>query len=136
MKQVRRRSCTGFGLLMAVAVMTGCTAGNGRLCGPQTPRAYCDKKTHDALANPPSQRDSWAAGTADASQLGAAWVACGGMANGNVGIDQQGGNGPETVQRLTRKNDDVQRCMMQKGYRYTGTCSGDIASRFPACQSR
>ena len=28
---------------------------------------------------------------ADASQLGAAWVACGGMANGNVGIDQQGG---------------------------------------------
>ena len=42
----------------------------------------------------------------------------------------------ETVQRLTRKNDDVQRCMMQKGYRYTGTCSGDIASRFPACQSR
>ena len=130
------RIICALGLLFSLALSAGCSVGNWNVCGPQTPRAYCDKKTYDALANPPSQRDSWAAGKADASQLGAAWVACGGMANGNVGIDQQGGNGPETVQRLTRKNDDVQRCMMQKGYRYTGTCSGDIASRFPACESR
>lgn len=136
MRQIRRQGHEGLGLLMTAAVLTGCTAVNGRLCGPQTPRAYCDNSTHDALANPPSQRDSWAAGKAEAGQLGAAWVACGGMANGNVGINQQGGDGRETVQRLTRKNDDVQRCMMEKGYRYTGTCSGDIAGRFPACQSR
>lgn len=130
------RIICALGLLFSLALSAGCSVGTWNVCGPQTPRAYCDKKTYDALANPPSQRDSWAAGKADASHLGAAWVACGGMANGNVGIDQQGGNGPETVQRLTRKNDDVQRCMMQKGYQYTGTCSGDIASRFPACQSR
>lgn len=134
--QMARRGRSGLRLLIAAILLTGCTAGNGRLCGPQTPRAYCDKKTYDVLAHPPSQRDSWVAGRADATQREAAWVACGGMENGNIGIDQQGADGRETVQRLSRKHDDVQRCMMDKGYRYTGTCSGDVAGRFPACQPR
>jgi len=39
-----------------------------------------------------------------------------------------------TAARSGEKFDQIQRCMMRKEYHYTGTCQGEIPSRFPACQ--
>ena len=67
-------------LLVAYFVLSGCTIGNGHICGPQTPQAYCDKEAYEKLAHPKPygahwikegmtgesrHRDSWACGAAN-----------------------------------------------------------------------
>lgn len=64
------------------------------------------------------------------------WQACGGQRNGNISSDRQGATGKETADISRDTLYAAQRCMLGKGYRYTGTCEGDIPSRYPACQSR
>lgn len=42
--------------------------------------------------------------------------------------------GAETAKLSREKFYGIQRCMMGKGYRYTGACEGEVPSKFPACQ--
>ncbi|MDS1140847.1 hypothetical protein RE432_10410 [Pusillimonas sp. SM2304] len=121
--------------IIAISSMfSGCTIGNGRICGPQTPMVYCDKKAYDALFRSPSSMEKWqeVSGRNDIRQQD--WVACGGLPGGGVaGIS--GGTSKETADLSSKKFDGVQLCMMDKGYKYTGTCDGEIPSQYPACQS-
>lgn len=66
-------------LILLLFGLHGCTIGNGHICGPQTPAAYCDREAYERLMNPkPSgvrwvkegmtregrREDSWACGAA------------------------------------------------------------------------
>jgi len=64
------------------------------------------------------------------------WEACGGQRSGNISPDRQGATGRETADLSRDTLYAAQRCMLGKGYRYTGSCEGDIPSRYPACQAR
>lgn len=40
-------------------VLSGCTIGNGHICGPQTPAAYCDKDAYEKLMHPKPEGAHW-----------------------------------------------------------------------------
>jgi len=128
-----QRQLRAAGAALAVALLSGCVIGNGRICGPQTPMIYCDKAAYERLANPPSLMESWQhpSNTPEARQLD--WVSCGGTEKGSYAV-VPGTTGAETAARSGAKFDQIQRCMMGRQYQYTGTCQGEIPSRFPACQ--
>lgn len=47
-------------VMMAVVLITsGCTIGNGHICGPQTPAAYCDREAYEELMHPKPYIDKW-----------------------------------------------------------------------------
>ncbi len=125
-----------FTLLFSASVLGGCTVGNWNICGPQTPRAHCGKNAYERLVNPVKPRDMWARQHTDASVLSHDWQACGGLPSGGISPDRLGATGLETVYLSRDKLYSAQRCMMDKGYEYTGTCEGEVPSRYPACQAR
>ena len=116
--------------------LTGCLIGNGRICGPQTPTAYCHKNAYDALMNPVQLRDKWTKAGADVELRSVDWQACGGLPGGGISPDRRGATGLEAAELSKEKLYAAQRCMMSKGYHYTGTCEGSIPSRYPACEVR
>ncbi len=121
-------------LLMPIG-LTGCLIGNGHICGPQTPMAYCNKEAYQKLVHPTPLREKWQHASRSQVEQQRDWIACGGMDNGGyAGVS--GSTGAETARLSGEKFDQIQRCMMSKGYQYTGTCEGDIPSRYPACQAR
>ncbi|MDH0075238.1 hypothetical protein N5D13_08910 [Stenotrophomonas maltophilia] len=119
-------------LLMPLG-LSGCLIGNGRICGPQTPMVYCDRDAYQRLFHPTPIRDEWQHPSRPQVERQQDWIACGGMDNGGyAGVS--GSTGAETAKLSREKFYGIQRCMMGKGYRYTGTCEGEIPSKFPACQ--
>lgn len=42
-----------------LCVLSGCTIGNGHICGPQTPAAYCDKDAYEKLMYPKPYGAHW-----------------------------------------------------------------------------
>ena len=40
-------------------LMIACTIGNGQICGPQTPAAYCDKIAYERLKYPKPYGAHW-----------------------------------------------------------------------------
>src|SRR5574343_205841 len=45
--------------LLPVLVLHGCAIGNGHICGPQTPQAYCDKEAYEKLMHPKPYGAHW-----------------------------------------------------------------------------
>ena len=45
--------------LLLVGILSGCTIGNGHICGPQTPQAYCDKDAYEKLMHPKPYGAHW-----------------------------------------------------------------------------
>ncbi len=125
-----------FALPLSVSVLGGCTKGNWTICGPQTPRAYCDRAVYDELVNPVSQRDKWTRSQVSPETKSVDWQDCGGLSSGDITPDRLGSTGLERAELSREKLYAAQRCMMSKGYQYIGTCEGDVPSRFPACQAR
>ncbi len=131
MKRIRLMS----GLSICLVLLAGCTIGHWNICGPQTPRAYCDKESYQKLFHPTPLRDEWQHSSRSQAEHQQDWISCGGASNGSYS-DPSGSTGAETVRLSREKHHQIQRCMMSKGYQYTGTCEGDIPGRFPACQAK
>jgi hypothetical protein len=102
-------------------LLTACVIGNGQICGPQTPMAYCDKVALESLLHPKSLIDDW--GKAGVISEGKVhdWIACGGSRDGNYAAS-------------VSDFDQIQRCMLQKGYLYTGKCDNEIMKATPGCR--
>lgn len=80
-------------------------------------------------------RDTWQKAGNDGATRNADWLACGGAANGGYHVSTPEGSSAAAIQQaLGRTFDDLQRCMLGQGYRYTGSCEGEIRGRYPACQ--
>ena len=81
-------------------------------------------------------RDTWQKMGNDGAARYADWRECGGAANGGYHVSTPQKSSAAVIQQaLGRTFDDLQHCMMRSGYRYTGSCEGEIRSRYPACQS-
>ena len=75
-------------LMLMGTVLTACTVGNGMICGPQTPAAYCDRDAYQKLANPKSYGQYWTKPTMTTESWRQDWVECGGQANGQYFSDE------------------------------------------------
>ncbi|MCS4280918.1 hypothetical protein ACYX79_14370 [Stenotrophomonas rhizophila] len=112
-----------FGVCLATG-LTACGIGGMWMNGNPNATSHLVPPGHD-----------WSKPDAGASARDTDWQACGGQRSGNISPDRQGATGKETADLSRDKLYAAQRCMLGKGYRYTGTCEGDIPSRYPACQS-
>ncbi len=119
-----------------VAIILGAVAVSG--CCPNG----CFVLTGDAyraLAFPEPIRKRWVRADTDDIQRQADWFECGGSETGNFA--------PEStlVERVQKERGvselathrflfhEVQRCMLRKGYQYTGKCDLDVLKAMPAC---
>lgn len=122
-----------------IIFLAGCTIGNGRICGPQTPAAYCDAEAYQSLMHPKPYLQKWEkpGGTAEARIQSSA--DCGGGSGDKPGfsrskIKEAQKNDESEGQTYGRLFDEWERCMVRKGYRYTGECyDNEISRASPAC---
>ena len=99
-------------------ILCGCTIGNGRICGPQTPRLYCDHDAYQRLMKTLPHSDRWERAGTTTEDRRIDWVECGGNQNGNYS------SGPDDPSKTTKENIDASReklrrigeCMQSRGY--------------------
>lgn len=126
--------CAGLLFLLG-----GCTIGNGRICGPQTPAAYCDAKALKALLHPPPYLEAWAKPGASSEEKMTDWLACGGSANGQFVPSEEMKKvwrRPEdtsSVPSYHRADYQFQRCLLGKGFVWVGRCDYSHSKSMPAC---
>lgn len=128
--------------LLAVAVafaLTGCTIGNGRICGPQTPAAYCDADALKALLYPKPYIDLWKNPGASSDQMMVDWLACGGSPKGRFTPGEKElqkwmtPDDQSTIRAYHRADDQFQRCLLGKGFVWVGRCDLPHSHTLPAC---
>ena len=102
--------------------LSGCTVGNGMICGPQTPAAYCDREAYEKLTKPRTYGQYWTKPSMTTESWRQDWVACGGRANGDYGSSLPQGTADEVV-RADEKSKKIRldTCMQSKGYQYNYT---------------
>ena len=119
----------GF-VIPLIFLLNACAIGNGRICGPQTPRAYCDKEMYQELMHPPPYLQYWEkeGDTMTLIERRQDSVSCGAIDLGNSrdpdgypGFTQQELEaarhpGEELIIAEKRLRADWQRCMIKKGY--------------------
>ena len=130
-------------LTAALLLLTACAIGNGRICGPQTPMAYCDAAAMQALMNPSSYRDYWAKEGGSEAEKRLDWVSCGGLPDGRyvpssaeVDLWRQAADIDRILLPRQRADAEFQRCLLRKGLRWTGGCNTRNTRAMPACVAR
>lgn len=111
----------------------GCTIGNWNICGPQTPRANCDREASQKLLHPTPLSDEWEKPGVASEARRQDWISCGGDERGwYLVATKSTGIKYNTESAVIHHN--IQRCMLAKGYRYTGVCYGnEVTNAWPAC---
>ena len=103
-------------------VLTACTVGNGMICGPQTPAAYCDRDAYQKLANPKSYGQYWTKPTMTIESWRQDWVTCGGRVNGDYGSSlPQGTSDVVVLADEKSKKIRLDNCMQSNGYQFSYT---------------
>ncbi|MRR28864.1 hypothetical protein EG834_00670 [bacterium] len=113
-------------LILVNLVMAGCMIGNGHICGPQTPLAYCDKEAYEKLLHPKPYLDYWEKPGMTVEGRSEDSFRCGGSRGGD--------DPPESkineIMRLHNEsywqaNERIQiewrNCMKAKGYQYVNS---------------
>jgi len=124
-------------LVFTCVVMTGCTIGNGRICGFQTPAIDCDKAAYERLQKPYVEK--WQKLGMTVAQRDQDTLSCGSVIAGpgapsftRAALQAEEKPGDDlSDDAFTRLHRHWQRCMLKKGYHYTGDCSGKTST--PAC---
>ena len=128
--------------LFAISIsfaLSACTVGNGMICGPQTPAAYCDKEAYQSLMHPKRYIEHWEKSDMTTDGRMQDWIDCGGRSNGNFSpyhaqvIEEKRSDEKGTDASYKRLSDKLQRCILKKGYHYTGHCDNQIMKAEPAC---
>lgn len=123
--------------LLAIWLLSACTIGNGRICGPQTPSAYCDKEAYEKLMHPTPLVDKWEKNNITTEQRKLDWIACGGDTDGWYQIKDIGNFTAQEYRNASRKKSHtIQNCMIKKKYHYIGICydNDEISRESPACR--
>lgn len=116
-------------------LLTACTIGNGQICGPQTPAAYCDKEAYERLKYPKPYGAHWIKEGMPKESRRKDIAACGAKGNESVNFlpyEIQAVKQPEDFNdvmaeaRLTKK---WASCMRDKGYTYQEYC--DARCQYP-----
>lgn len=115
-------------LLIATFLSVGCSVGNGRLCGPQTPSAYCDQEAYLKLMYPKPYLQYWMKDGISPEARRSDSENCGAMASNLQDEpdrypifsqkDYQAQQRPAEEKFITEKRliAEWQRCMLAKGY--------------------
>jgi hypothetical protein len=104
-------------------VLTACTIGNGGICGPQTPSAYCDREAYEKLAHPKPYLQYWMKENMTIEGRREDSFECGGSRRDSRpfsrGNEEQLMQPGETIWK-TRERLSIEwaNCMKNKGYRY------------------
>lgn len=107
--------------VMALILIAGCTVGNGHICGPQTPLAYCDREAYERLAHPKGLGEYWEKPGMTKDSWRIDWVNCGGRKNGDFGPDELTESGDEAFHKAYKnKQSHLWSCMTEKGYQFKG----------------
>jgi hypothetical protein len=107
--------------VIGLSLLAGCTIGNGHICGPQTPLAYCDRDAYERLVHPRGLGEYWEKPGMTKDSWKADWIDCGGRENGDFGPDEPIGPGDEAFQNAYKKKQSyLWSCMTKKGYQFTG----------------
>ena len=102
--------------------LSGCTVGNGMICGPQTPAAYCDREAYEKLTKPRTYGQYWTKPAMTTESWRQDWVECGVQANGQYFSDES--TVPTVAAALTadkNKRAKLDTCMQSKGYQFSYT---------------
>ncbi|WP_247313328.1 hypothetical protein [Ralstonia pseudosolanacearum] len=129
-----------YAIATAIALLSGCTIGNGHICGPQTPAAYCDREAYEKLMHPKPYIEKWERQGATSETRDQDSANCGGGSGSHApGFSQKRINeekrpGENENAAYSRLFDNWERCMIKKGYRFTGKCyDNEISRASPAC---
>ena len=124
------KSLTHAAILTCIVLLTGCCP-NGCF--------VVHGDLYQRLAHPKPYIENWEKPGADSAVRGQDSAECGGGSTDRApsfgpgfirDMQQPGESENATYVRLFR---DWQRCMIKKGYRYTGYCSAEYAKVAPAC---
>lgn len=109
----------------SLIALTSCTFGNGHICGPQTPIAYCDKEAYEKLAHPKPYGTHWVKeGMTEANRLNDT-EACGSARSEYVGFSKEKieserrPEDPNDIAPYLRLRSAWSECMKSKGYAYS-----------------
>ena len=113
-------------ILFCVIGLIGCTIGNGHICGPQTPQAYCDREAYERLMHPKGLGEYWEKPGMTTDSWRTDWVSCGGINDGGYSA----GVPPRSSEKILRAAIDTKLnhlwvCMSEKGYHFTDQWSSD-----------
>lgn len=140
---MNRLPSTGL-MVVLLLLSSGCTTINdmitetieeSRLCTEITPHIYCQDEALEKTPNPISPSTLWESvskgrKTADKEKSNA-WITCGGMRFEISGIKSSVNQENEPITD-SQQIYYLQRCMLDRGFRYTGGCNDEIPV---ACQS-
>ena len=109
--------------LFTFLLIGGCTFGNGQICGPQTPIAYCDKEAYEKLAHPKPYGTRWIKDGASDEQRLVDIAECGGVGT-HVGFThekiraEKKTNDPDDFPAIFRLRATWEQCVALKGYHF------------------
>ncbi len=107
-------------ILFCVSGLIGCTIGNGHICGPQTPQAYCDREAYERLMHPKGFGEYWDKPEKTVEIWRADWVKCGGMVDGGYSTDEPPRSSTAVILAASKKKRlELGSCMRSKGYNIT-----------------
>ena len=112
---------------------------NGHICGPQTSAAYCDHDAYERLMYPEPTIANWEKSDVTAEQKLKDWSDCGDTSNGRLNPSAEAVRAEMRVEdkepavARTRLTDISQRCLINKGYSWTGECKTTFERFRPAC---
>lgn len=110
------------------ALLISCTIGNGRICGPQTPAAHCDKEAYERLKYPKPYGAHWIKDDMTKESRRADIAACGAKGNESVNFlpheiqAAKQSDDPNDIKGYLRLRDNWAQCMHAKGYVYLEYC--------------
>ena len=108
-------------ILFCVSGLMGCTIGNGHICGPQTPQAYCDREAYERLMHPKGLGEYWEKPGMNVDVWRADWVSCGGNPNGSYSTDTPPRSSQELIrENFSKKSKEIWICMTSQNYHFTG----------------
>ena len=129
-----------FAISMGIA-LAGCTFGNGRICGPQTPIAYCDHEAYEKLAHPTPYLQYWKKMGVTSSGRREDSISCGAnddhldnVAFSEEKIAKARLSNEASIATYHRLRFDWQRCMIKKGYRFVGDCRVEFPDSPVSCE--
>ncbi len=110
--------------ILVVSFLTGCTIGNGRICAPQTPAAYCDKEAYEKLAHPQPYGAHWVKEGMTREKRLEEFIECNGSSSLKQGYEIQYGQSNDAFfAGFNAHVTKVAACMRSKGYSYLENCS-------------
>lgn len=111
------------GMAVFSTLLTACTVGNGRICGPQTPVAYCDREAYERLIHPKAYGEYWVKPGMTKENWRQDWVSCGGYKDGSFSpsvreINTLAEHGLSRSEARAKLEKSLESCMQSKGYEY------------------